>query len=67
MWRNFFPIDNEQNNSAMLDIELFRFVRGKGIATKALSFAVEEAFKNGAEKVWVDPNPKNSKAISIWF
>ena len=54
------------NNSASLDIKLFRFARGKGIATKALSFAIEEAFKNGAEKVWVDPNPQNIKAIALY-
>ena len=49
-----------------MDIKLFRFARGKGIATKALSFAIEEAFKNGAEKVWVDPNPNNIKAIALY-
>ena len=26
----------------------------------------EEAFKNGAETVWVDPNPANSKAIALY-
>ena len=62
----FYDIDIEHNNSASLDIKLFRFARGKGIATKALSFAIEEAFKNGAEKVWVDPNPNNIKAIALY-
>jgi RimJ/RimL family protein N-acetyltransferase len=62
----FFEIDNEHNNSASLDIKLFSFARGRGIATKALSFAIEEAFKNGAEKVWVDPNKKNSRAIALY-
>ena len=62
----FYDIDIEHNNSASLDIKLFRFARGKGIATKALSFAIEEAFKNGAEKVWVDPNPQNIKAIALY-
>lgn len=61
----FYDIDIE-HNSASLDIKLFRFARGKGIATKALSFAIEEAFKNGAEKVWVDPNPNNIKAIALY-
>ncbi len=62
----FFEIDNEHSNSASLDIKLFKFARGKGIATKALSFAIEEAFKNGAEKVWVDPNLNNSRAIALY-
>lgn len=62
----FFKIDNEHSNSAALDIKLFKFARGKGIATKALSFAIEEALKNGAEKVWVDPNSINSRAIALY-
>jgi len=45
-----------------LDIKLFRFARGRGIATKALSHAIEEAFRNGAQIVWVDPDPQNAKA-----
>ena len=33
-----YAIDTEHQNSASLDIKLFRFARGRGIATKALSF-----------------------------
>ncbi len=44
----FYEI-NTEHNSAALDIKLFKFAWGKGIATKALSFAIGEAFKNGAE------------------
>ena len=62
----FFAIDAKHDNSASLDIKLFRFARGKGIATTALSYAIEEAFKNGANKVWVDPNPSNVKAIALY-
>lgn len=62
----FFEIDHEHDDSAALDIKLFGFARGKGIATKALSFAIEEAFKNGARKVWVDPNPENHKAVALY-
>ena len=29
-----------------------------------LSFAIKEAFRNGAEIVWVDPNPENTKALA---
>ena len=38
-----YMIDHEHGDSAALDIKLFGFARGKGIATKALSFAIEEA------------------------
>ena len=62
----FFAIDVKQDNSASLDIKLFKFARGKGIATTALSYAIEEAFKNGAKKVWVDPSPNNEKAIALY-
>lgn len=62
----FYEIDSEHNNCASLDIKLFKFARGKGIATKALSYAIEEAFQNGAEKVWVDPNPDNIKAVALY-
>ena len=60
-----YKID-EANRSAALDIKLFRFARGRGIATKALSHSIEEAFKNGAETLWVDPHPANSKAIALY-
>ena len=61
-----YKIDTEHHNSASLDIKLFRFARGRGIATKALSHAIEEAFKNGAETVWVDPDPQNEKALALY-
>ena len=62
----FYDIDVKHDNSASLDIKLFRFARGKGIAAVALSYAIQEAFKNGATKVWVDPNPDNVKAIALY-
>lgn len=62
----FYQIDSEYGNSAALDIKLFAFARGKGIATQALSYAIDEAFRNGAAKVWVDPNPENHKAIALY-
>lgn len=61
----FFSLDSV-HKSASLDIKLFRFARGKGIAAAALSFAMKEAFKNGARSVWVDPNPQNSRAIALY-
>lgn len=62
----FYKIDGNHGNSAALDIKLFKFARGRGIASKVLSYAVEEAFENGAEKVWVDPNPDNKKAMALY-
>lgn len=62
----FYAIDPDHGNAAALDIKLFSFARGKGIAHKALSYAIEQAFENGAEKVWVDPNPANAKALALY-
>ena len=62
----FYSIDVSHGHSAAMDIKLFSFARGRGIATKALDFAIQEAFKNGAKKVWVDPNPDNKKAIALY-
>ena len=62
---SFYEIDTEYK-SAALDIKLFGFARGRGIATAGLSHAIKEAFRNGAEIVWVDPNPENSKAIALY-
>ena len=60
-----YDIDAD-TKSAPLDIKLFRFARGRGIGTKALSFAMAEAFRNGAETVWVDPDPENEKAVALY-
>ena len=62
---SFYEID-EEHKSAALDIKLFGFARGRGIATAGLSHAIKEAFRNGAEVVWVDPNPENKKAIALY-
>ena len=62
---SFYEID-EEHQSAAVDIKLFRFARGRGIATAGLSHAISEAFRNGAESVWVDPNPENAKAIALY-
>ena len=60
-----YQID-EASHSAAMDIKLFSFARGRGIATKALSHSIEEAFKNGAETLWVDPHPANDKALALY-
>ena len=62
---SFYEIDAE-HQSAALDIKLFGFARGRGIASEGLSHAIKEAFRNGAETVWVDPNPENLKAIALY-
>ncbi len=62
---SFYEIDKE-HKSAALDIKLFKYARGRGIATASLTHAMKEAFRNGAETVWVDPNPKNKKAIALY-
>ena len=62
---SFYEIDAE-HQSAALDIKLFGFARGRGIAAAGLSYAIKEAFRNGAETVWVDPNPENEKAIALY-
>lgn len=61
----FYSIDRERV-SAALDIKLFKFARGRGVATQALSYAMEEAFRQGAKTVWVDPHPTNVKAIALY-
>lgn len=63
---SFYEIDHEHQCSACLDIKLFKHARGKGIATIALNYTIEEAFKHGAKKVWVNPNPQNDKAIALY-
>ncbi len=62
---SFYEIDAEHKKAA-LDIKLFGFARGRGIAMAGLSYAIKEAFRNGAETVWVDPNPENAKAIALY-
>ncbi|MDO4711649.1 MAG: GNAT family protein [Peptostreptococcaceae bacterium] len=62
---SFYKIDAE-HRSAALDIKLFSFARGRGIATAGLSYAIQAAFRNGAETVWVDPDPNNLKAIALY-
>ncbi len=57
---------DESTQSASLDIKLFKFAQGRGIATQALSYSIQEAFKHGASSVWVDPHPSNEKALKLY-
>lgn len=62
----FYSIDPDHSNAGSMDIKLFQKARGKGIANAALSFAIEQAFQNGARYVWVDPDPSNEKALRLY-
>ncbi|NLI53996.1 MAG: GNAT family N-acetyltransferase [Clostridiales bacterium] len=62
----FYRIDPQREHKAAMDIKLFPAARGQGIASAALSFAIGQAFANGASRVWVDPNPENKKALALY-
>ena len=58
---------NVVNNYGSLDIKLLPKAMGRGIATKALSFAINKAFLEGnAKVVYVDPNPENLAAWALY-
>ncbi len=41
--------------------------QGKGIAYSALSYALDQAFREGkAERAYVDPHPENRKALALY-
>lgn len=61
----FYNIDKITKRAA-LDIKLFAKARGKGIAFAALKYAIDQAFLNGAESAFVDPNPANEKALALY-
>ena len=56
----------EGNGVAALDIKLFPFARGRGIASRGLKYAIDQAFANGAVKCYVDPNPENAPALALY-
>lgn len=62
----WYSIDTVHDNLTSLDIKLFVKARGRGIASKALNFAIEQARLKGAKKVWVNPVPQNEKAIKLY-
>ncbi len=62
----FYEVDD--TGLACMDIKLLRSARGKGIAQKALSYALTRAFQDGgAERAYVDPNPENEKAVNLYL
>ena len=60
-----YGVDRE-SSSAWLDIKLFAFARGRGIAAQALQYVIDKAVENGAKTLWVDPDPQNAKAIALY-
>lgn len=62
----FYNVDKE-HGTAILDIKLLPCAQGKGIAKKALTFAIEKAFCQGkAQRVCVDPHPDNKTAWALY-
>lgn len=61
-----YNIDTSHSNIADLGIKLFSFARGSGIAYNSFSFIIEEVIKNRANVIYVDPNPKNKRAIAFY-
>jgi ribosomal protein S18 acetylase RimI-like enzyme len=62
----YYRIEPSRGYASVLDIKLVPRARGKGIASAALTYAMEQAFANGAARVWVDPNPENKNALALY-
>lgn len=62
---SFYNVD--ETGLACMDIKLLPYARGKGIGYISLSYALDQAFRVGkAERAYVDPNPDNRKALSLY-
>lgn len=61
----FYDVD--ETGLACMDIKLLLHARRKGIASFALSHALDQAFLLGGAKIaWVDPNSENLKALKLY-
>lgn len=61
----FYNVDEQ--GYACMDIKLLPHARGKGIASFALTHALDQVFLiGGAKQAWVDPNPENAKALKLY-
>lgn len=61
----FYNLDD--NGYVSIDIKLNTYARGQGVAFQAVSFVIKQAFTNSnAQIIWVDPNPKNEKALKLY-
>jgi len=62
---SFYDVD--ETGLACMDIKLLPDTRGKGIASFALSHALDHAFLIGcANRAYVDPNPENTAAMRLY-
>lgn len=61
---SFYNIDNR--SFACMDIKIFPQFEGKGIASEGLVYALKKAFEQGATTAFVDPSPKNYKALKLY-
>ena len=62
----YYRIEPENGYGVCMDIKLLPSARGRGIARRALSFALDEAFEHGAQFAWVDPAVDNLAAIALY-
>lgn len=61
-----YDVDRE-HDLASLDIKLLPKAQGKGIASYALRYAINQVFElNLATKAYVEPTPTNQKAWSLY-
>ncbi len=61
----FYEVD--ETGLAAMDIKLLPEARGQGIASAALSFALDAAFHaGGAKRAYVDPDIRNEKALALY-
>lgn len=62
---SFYDVD--EWGLACMDIKLLPIARGKGIAFTGLAHALNQAFTFGnARSAYVDPDPNNKKALSLY-
>ncbi|KEZ88343.1 hypothetical protein IO99_02735 [Clostridium sulfidigenes] len=62
----FYDVD-VKHDLASMDIKLLPHAQGKGIAAKALSFAIDKAFTGGkVNQVYVEPQSANRKAWALY-
>lgn len=61
----FYDVD--ETGLACMDIKLLPEARGRGIASSALSYALDQAFLlGGARRAYVDPDPENLPARKLY-
>ncbi|MCX6097313.1 MAG: GNAT family protein [Caldiserica bacterium] len=62
----FYEVDPE-HDLAVLDIKLLPEAHGHGIAAYALSYSIDQVFRNHlTTKAYVDPHPDNKKAWKLY-